>query len=183
MAKTNTAADLTPFVFVPALPVLSEHQREIHELQNFAVARRPPVYMNLNGSPFHGLALAAPAGDWLYFGSSIGTYATVIRGHARINPEVQSLRVSARCYFFAGSAGEVRFEIGATNTVLTVTDADNGDRVTGTLLTSATGTGLVTIRIDIRATVNGLSSTNYVNNLRVQSEVIAAADLPDPINS
>ena len=188
MAKTATASVLRPLIFVPRLPVMAEHLRGVVEQQNFSVARRPVVYVNVNGlvrngAVFGGFAGDAPVANQHQFSAAIDTWLEVIRAHARISADVQSIRCTARCYFASGHTGEIRFTVGADNVVVPVDDSDNGARVEGTLNTADTGTGLVDVSIELRRTGTTPTITNYAINLRIQSAVIAATDLPDPANS
>lgn len=181
MAKTTTASTLSPLVFVPGKDVFSEHQREVHEMQNFVVCRRPVTYLNVNGLPYE--IFVNPRANRHIFSAALNTWLEVIRTHARVSADVQTFRCSARCQFAAAETGEVRFTVGASSVVLAVTSADNGSRVLSTTLaTSATGTGLLTVLVEIRRTA-GASTLNYARNLRLQSGVIAAASLPDPANT
>ena len=182
MAKTTTAATLSPLIFVPGRDVFAEDQRSAHEVQNLVVCRRPVTYLNVNGYPY--VFGTTPGANQHYFSAALNTWLEVIRTHARVSADVQSFRCSTRCIFDTGETGEVRFTVGAANVVLSVAPADNGSAVLSTaLLTSATGTGLLTVTVEIRRTAASVLTTNYAINFRLQSNVIAPASLPDPANT
>lgn len=181
-------------MFSPNKPIVAEFQRNVVTQQNFVPARRTPIYMNTNGrsstapNPLTSAELTAPVhgavGSFYTFASVATGWITPIRSDIRIATEIQVLRCTVRCFMSPGGSGEVRFTIGGGTVTLAVSDANDGGRVVGTILVSASGTGLQDVTVELRRLVSG-SSVNppVMNSCRIQSAVIAATDLPDPANS
>jgi len=69
--------------------------------------------------------------------------------------------------------------VGATNTTINFTDADNDDEQTAELATSSTGTGWLAVEIDIRA--NTLAGLGVLRHLSIQDKAITSS-LPGPPN-
>ena len=175
MSKTIATTTLSPFAFIPGAPILTERMRAVVEMQNHAAARRPILLFSINGLP-HG-AGGAPAGNAIVFDS--GSWSTVARGTRYVPPDAQSILVLALAVFAASNAGEVRITVGAANVVLAVSDVADTD--SDSLDTASTGTGFLAYTVEVRRT-SGASSDNYLVACSGQTEVIAAADLPDPAN-
>lgn len=175
MSKAAATTTLSPFAFIPGAAIQADRMRGVVEMQNYAAARRPVILFSINCFP-HG-AGGAPAGNAVILDT--GAWSTVARGTRYVPTDAQSILVYALAVFAASNAGEVRITIGGANVVLALSDVADED--SDTLDTASTGTGFLAYTVEVRRT-SGASADNYLVTCMGQTEVIAASDLPDPVN-
>jgi hypothetical protein len=109
---------------------------------------------------------------------SAAPFVRVLMGKIRVDADVDTIIVGARCTFAAANTGDVRFTIGAGTATISYTAANNGLEQTSTIATSSTGTGLLTWTIEIDQTA-GAGTSNQLRNVRIEAQQITSG-LPDP---
>lgn len=180
MARSQALTTLNPAQIGIGAEVFYEDALAISKLVNWVGGRRPQVHLS---------ACVAPAGwgggseigtAWIKFRGTATGFVEVLRFNIYINPDTVNVLVGARCFFAAAETGDVKFTIGGTSTTISFTNANNGTEKTGSLATSATGTGwqLCTVEIDQTA---GAATTNYLRDVRVEDEEITSG-LPAPLD-
>lgn len=181
--KAAVAGDLSPLEIATGAIAASDAAKDIIASANYVAAWRGATVHVSMGVATLGTVDRPPVD--LYFPSSVGgVYTEVAVTRIWLDADVQSVLVGVRCYFAASQSGRVRVTIGgATSVVITADDTDNADEQTSAILaTNIGGEGWWDVTIEMERLTGSGSTNAYIRNIRIQDEVIAAADLPDPVD-
>jgi hypothetical protein len=165
-------------VFRPEGEVFGEDLQLVHEFQNYAFEQTPSMHLSTD---FRGVGAGAVGRVEFATGSS---WIERRRTRIRIAAEVVNLELGAMADFAAGQEGQVRITVGAAAAV-TLPTFDNTNsgatpvEQTATVATSSSGTGKVDVIVEIKHSL-GSATGNYLVTLRINDEIILAANLPDP---
>lgn len=181
MAKTATVSTRSPFSFAVGNVILEEDVQEVVEMLNAAAGQTTTEYLSLvlgNSSWWTGGTGELATHD-LDFTS--GSFVRVIEGDFYIDSDDQVLTFEATCVIPATTTAEVQITIGGGSVLLTPFPANATTTLSGTVNVSTTGSGAVAWFIEVRR-LSGAGTCN-LRSVRVQSNTIAAASLPDPLNT
>jgi len=178
MAKTATEGTLSPRRLGVGGVILAGDTKTVIEAMNLTAAESHRVHVSLISGPPNWDGGAEPAGQGVEFNTSSG-YRTEYTWKIYVSEDTQRVLVGALCAFSGSNEGHVRFTVGSTNTVLNFTSATTTEQ-TDTLLTSATGTGELTCTLETDHDV-GTDSGQELVSWRVQSQILTAGVLPDPV--
>jgi hypothetical protein len=103
-----------------------------------------------------------------------------LRTQVWIDADATTIELASVAQLTAANTAGVRFTVGAASAVTNShTNATNNTVVVGTVAVSSTGTGWVTLTIEINHTA-GSAASDLVTYRGVQVQRIAAASIPDP---
>jgi hypothetical protein len=183
VAKTQAAWAISPLGILAGGVATDDDARRIVELENWAAGYRPKMHVSAFAHPETAYASDTVRGMRLLFDGTAGAEVNVIRTWAKINPDVQSITVAARCSCAVPDSVSIKFYVGSANTAVGFVSAVNGTEQSTTILTSSTGTGWQSITVAL-IRVGGGSGTSWVETIRIQDAAItSASSLPDPQNS
>ena len=176
MSRRALITDLSPATFAVGQGIYAEDLADVVGMMAYAQARSPEhLFGWASGEAGWGTA-SSPATHSVTFS---GTSTTVYELRCWIDPDTQSVRVAARADVPAGSTCTVVVTVGTSSATLTFVGATTTTTVaTADLATSATGTGLTDVKIDLQRTVgSGACELLAVSGLALH---IADVDLPQP---
>lgn len=182
MAKTAANTTVPAIRLAIRQPITAEISRQVLEQQNSAIVSRPVVLFAFYGAR-PGSYSGGPPGLSLTFNAGLNTWETRIRTAVKIPNEVATVRCSVMPFLTAGHTAEVRFTLGAaTALTLSLTDAHNGTRQTGTIdVTGIVGTSVIAATVEMRRTSS--DTLGYLRSGVVQWEPVSVTALPDPDGS
>ena len=187
MAREQAVSTMSPFRMVLGAPVMNEDAVEVIKQLNWSYGFRPQLHCaqttaaadwEASGSPHtHGIAFRAA-----------GAAHEVFRFRAKLLPETIEVTCGAECDFAAGGVGvedgDVTFSFRddsdtlLDSATLSFSATDDGAEKTGEVQIASTGSGWVTVTIEIEKQ-NGAGAASLVR-FRVQDKEIDAADVTLP---
>lgn len=174
------ATTLSPLAVGMGSIVYASAAADTVSIANFVATTRTQVHFNFGATTVNGVERPPIDG---HLPNSITGYAGWFSFRIWLDPDVQVLRFGVRTYFSTAThAGNVRLTIGSTTVTVPRAQSDNGSETTGTCTAAAVAsTGWVDCAVTYERTV-GTSGDAYVRNIRLQDDVVLAADLPPPEN-
>lgn len=184
MAKTSTAATMQPFVLATGNGIYYEEIQAVAEMLNYSMGFNSQSYVSLiTGDDLWWTGGTGELGTHRTpFTGAVNSWITVFQGHAWIDSDYQVISVEAGCVMAAANTGEVRITVGGASATLTPFAAASTTRLSSNINVSSTGTGWQLYTVEVRTTA-GTSASNSLRDFRIFSQDIAAADLPDPVDS
>lgn len=150
MAKTQAATTIPPEVFSVSNGIYEEDLLdavELHNLAGFAVGLCVRLAGQVSGFDGWGTSANEVQTHRVAFATGTG-YVTWYSGRCYVDPDVAQLSFRTEVTMPAANTGRVRLTVGAGNVVNTHS-AGATTVTTGTLATSATGTGMQTWTLEI----------------------------------
>lgn len=182
MAKTITSTDIRPEIFVVGNGVMSEDIQAVIEHANYVYAERPQTHWAqcVGISQWDG-GSAPVAGGWLFRSTGAGA-VTIGKKRIKVRPEVTTLRVAAECYMPASNEGDVIFTVGSASPVtLSFTNTENDAQQESTVATSSSGTGWITVTVQIEKTLG--SDDSWVQSIQLRdARITVGTGLPSPVD-
>lgn len=180
MAKVETIATVSPLQFGPLQAIFFEDARTVAEMQNWVASRRPIHFLGLATGPDAWGGASTVASLNITFPAATG-WNERLRCRIVVPLETQTIQFGVRCTFTGTDEGQVRITVGvaAAVTLATFTTANSGSEQTGSVATSASGTGEIDVIIEINHTLGSLT-TNFVRDVRVEEAINTVTSLADP---